>query len=203
MPPGPIAASTAPPQPRLRQNQRRAVSSAGCRQHLPEIPHNLQPSVTWREDDLVRKAAERLPGPCTAARFGELTLVNGRRVGLAPLVDHRVGRDRLLGGADVHALRSSGAAMSSGAGATDGRKRLDRPPTEPVRALRLPTSEKRMALHRTDRTGPRRLVGGMTSRVPLPFGDGPAELSGVILMRVTDGVDSDHTVNALAASLKG
>ena len=51
-------------------------------------------------------------------------------------------------------------------------------------------------------TGPTAQVQGdcsaaRTSRAPLPFGDGPAELSGVILIRVTDGVDSDHTVNGL------
>ena len=45
--------------------------------------------------------------------------------GAARLVDHQVGRGRLLGGEDVRALRSGCTAMSSGADATDGRKRLD------------------------------------------------------------------------------
>ena len=37
--------------------------------------------------------------------------------GLARLVNHQVGRDRLLGGEDVRALRSGCTAMSSGADA--------------------------------------------------------------------------------------
>ena len=44
---------------------------------------------------------------------------------MARLVNHKVGRDRLLGGEDVRALRTGCTAMSSSADAIDSRKRLD------------------------------------------------------------------------------
>lgn len=79
--------------------------------------------------------------------------------------------------------------------------------TSPVGTMKLGFAERcRLWVRRSSPlrryTGPTAQVQGdwsaaRTSRAPLPFGDGPAELSGVILMRVTDGVDSDHTVNGL------
>jgi Transposase domain (DUF772) len=57
--------------------------------------------IAWR-------TAER-----AAAHFGGRTLVSTRRVGLARLVDHKIGRDRFLGSEEVCALRSGCTAMSS------------------------------------------------------------------------------------------
>ena len=58
---------------------------------------------SYHDDARLAPAATSEPRRA-AARFGGPTLVNRRRVGLARLVNHHVGRDRLLGSEDVRAL---------------------------------------------------------------------------------------------------
>ena len=84
----------------VRASATSSGSQAPARMSSLRSPSSV--TTTMRASFLLRPRNPGVP----QQRFGGPALDNARRVGVARLVDHQVGRDRVLGGEDVRALRS-------------------------------------------------------------------------------------------------